>query len=312
MFAVAIAEDGASSLRFRSQNRLLPCRPKVPCWQKKSSAHESSLVAPLKFTYCLAARLTCQHQEETKQSKVIQLFCHNLLRILPQSWEFPRRQEKVVKKPLTIASLKEEINSWQVVGPSAQMGRSLSVPGIAWPLARPMVWNCSKGWICQLRPYSTFSKKVKTSMVLKDLVGTITGKMPPVRNAEPSPCAKSRDARLFTARDHWAIHNFADTMAKGTAAILGLLPKHNIVSRALYATITPVRSSSAFTNVLSSHFVRQRRSECHRSLWEGENHRRGHLWIIVAMSGKKRWLQDFINFNQNIKECTVNAKILFT
>lgn len=214
----------------------------MPCWQKKSSAHKSSLVSPLKFTYCLAARLTCQHQEETEQSKVIQLFCYNLLKTLPQSWEFPRRQEKVVRKTLTIVSLKEEINRWQMMRPRAQMERSLSVPSIAWPLARPMVWNCSKDCIWQLRTYSTSRKKAKTSIVLNDLVGTIIGKIPTVRNAEPSPCAKSHDATLFTAHNHWAIHNFTDTMVKGTAAVLGLVPKHNIVSKALYATITPIRS----------------------------------------------------------------------
>lgn len=42
-------------------------------------------------------------------------------------------------------------------------------------------------------------------------------------------CQEPWLARLFTAHNRWAIHDFADTMVKGTAAVLGLVPKQNVL-----------------------------------------------------------------------------------
>ena len=50
-----------------------------------------------------------------------------------------------------------------------------------------------------------------------------------VRNAQLSPCAKSLDEPGCLLLTTVELFTTADTMVKGTAAVLGLVPKHNVL-----------------------------------------------------------------------------------
>lgn len=129
-----------------------------------------------------------------------------------------------------------------------------------------------------------------------------------VRDTQLSQCEEQWLARLFIAHNTQLCTALLTPWWRTWQLCLTSFLAPPIVLRALYVTITPIRSWSASTNVLSSCFVKERWAECHRNLWEGENYRRGHLGIIMAMSGKERWLQNFINFNQNIKRVHCQCK----
>lgn len=49
------------------------------------------------------------------------------------------------------------------------------------------------------------------------------------RSSTVRVCEEPWWARLFTAHNPWAVHDLADTLLKGTAALLGLVPRHKVL-----------------------------------------------------------------------------------
>lgn len=102
--------------------------------------------------------------------------------------------------------------------------------------------------------------------------------------------------QVVYSAQHSAAHSSADTMVKGMAAMLGLVPKgFTLFSEPfVWPSLQFVESGYLYKcSVLP--LCQGEMTECHRNLWEGENHRRGHLGIIMAMSGK-RWLQNLSKY----------------